>query len=134
MHVPQRSSRGYQAEMAADSSGNRFRQIGRQIIEGSANGAPKPARGKPSDRLIDGNNAADLQRLGGLLFRAVPTIIGGVSQDLELRLNDLQFAAALIFFHFVVQRDHLAGLELVLQVGRMEPEAAQASPPLPNGE
>src|ERR1035437_9839167 len=120
--------------MRTHSGGNRLRQVGRQIVERSADSAPEPAWSKPPDRLIDGNDAADLQRLRGFLFRAVLPGVDGISQDLKLRLNDLQFAAALIFFDFAVQRDHLTGRELVLQISRIEPEATQARSPLPDGE
>ncbi len=119
--------------MSAYSGGNWLRQIGCQIIERGVDSTPKPARGKATDRLIDRNDAANLQRLHRFLFRAA-LAAAGIPQNLELRLHDLQLAAACIFLDLAVQCDHLPGCELVLQVRRIEPEAAQARPPLPDGK
>ena len=51
----------------------------------------------------------------------------GVAQHLKLRLDDLQLSAARVLLDLAVERDQLAGLELILQVGAVEPEAFQAA-------
>ncbi len=134
VHVPQRGPRRNQAEMRAHRGRNRVRQVRREIVERGANRLPEPARRQPSDRLVNGNDAPNLQRLGSFLFRAVLAGVSRVPQDLELRLNDLQLTAAFIFFNLAVERDHLPGRELVLQVGRIEKEATQARAPLSDGQ
>src|ERR1700733_156603 len=104
------------------------------MIERGANRAPKPARGKPPDGFIDGNDAAYLQRLRRFLFRTALARIARIPQNFKLWLNHLQFASTLIFLDFAIQRDHLPGREPVLQVRCIKPKAAKARPPLSNGE
>ena len=120
--------------MRAYGGRNRIRQVGRQVVERGADRLPKPARSQPPSRFVDGNDAPDLQRLGGFLLGAIFARVGGVAQNLKLRLDDLQLAAALVFFYLAVQGDHLPGSELVLQVGRVKQEAAQAGASLPHGQ
>src|SRR5208283_4139084 len=107
-----------------------------QIVERRANYLPKPARGQPSlpDRLVNGNNPADLQRLRRLLLRSVVAAFARLSQNLELRLDDLQLSAARVLLDLPVQRDHLPRIEFVLQVGGMKPKAAQPGASLADGE
>ena len=120
--------------MGAHRGRNWICQVGSQVVERGANCAPEPARSKPSNRFIDGNDAPNLQRLSGFLLRPILTGVGRVSQDFELRLNDLQLAVVRIFFHLAVKRDHLPGRELVLQVGGVKPQAAQPRASLPDRE
>src|SRR5208282_2399378 len=49
-----------------------------------------------------------------------------VTEKLELRLHDLQFALA-IFFNLAVERHHLSGLEAALKIRGIEPDTLQAS-------
>src|ERR1700733_1538981 len=120
--------------MAAHRGGNRVRQFRRQIVESSANRAPEPARSKLANRFIDRNDPADFQGLACLLFCTVRAGAARIPQNLELRLNDLQLSAALIFLDLAIERDHLAGDELVAQVRGIEPQAAQTRAPLSHGE
>ena len=70
-----------------------------------------------------------------LLFGiAVARRFRGIVQDLELRLQDLEaMAAAIAGFDFAVQRDQHAGAKLVLQIGRVEPDALQRVAALADG-
>src|SRR5579862_7533257 len=97
------------------------------------NNPPEPARSQPSDGFIDRDDAANLQRLGGFLIGAILGV-ASLAQNLELRLHDLQFAAARILFDLPVERNHLPRHKLVLQVSRVKPQAAQPGPALSNGE
>ena len=133
VNIPQRGPRRDQSQVRPHRGRNRFRQIGRQIVERSVNDAPEPARSKPSDGLIDRNDAPNFQRLGGFFTRAILGV-ASLAQNFELRLHDLQFAAARILFDLAVERDHLPRHEFVLQVRRVEPQAAQPSAALPHRE
>src|SRR5690242_3467386 len=108
--------------MGANRGGNRLRQVGSKIVERRANGAAKPAWGEPPGRFVDRNDPANLERFCSLLLSAVVTGIGRIPEHFELRLNDLQLTAALVFFDLAIQRDHLAGHELILQIGGIEKE------------
>src|SRR5437870_1770529 len=82
----------------------------------------KPARGQSPlpCRFENGDDATNLQRLGNLGFR----ITVAFSDDLELRLHQLQLATVVLYPP--VRRYHLAGLEFVFQVRGIEPNALQA--------
>jgi hypothetical protein len=92
----------------------------------------KPAGGHAAlpCRFVDGNDAAHFERCCGFVVRAVTA---GVAQHFKLRLHDLQLSAALVLFDFAVKCDQLPGLELVLQISGVEPEAFQLGSALPNG-
>src|ERR1700722_1861396 len=122
--------------MRAHGGGNRILEVGRQIVECSADGAAKPARRQPTlaDRLVDRDDAADLQRLRSLLLCTVFAALRRIAQNFELWLYDLQLVAALVFFNLAVECDHLTRLELVAQVSCVEPHAAQARPSLSHRE
>ncbi len=113
---------------------NRVGQVRRQIIERRANRLPKPARSQPSRRFINRNDAPDLQRFRRFLFRPILARIRGIAQNFKLRLNNLQLPAALIFFNLAVERNHLPRHKFVLQISRVEPQAAQLRPSLPHGK
>src|SRR5438876_7005912 len=89
----------------------------------------KPARGQSPlpCRFVNGDDAANLQRLGNLGFRFTVAF----SDDLELRLHQLQLAT--IILYTPVKRYHLAGLEFVFQVSGVEPNALQARATLAGG-
>ena len=56
-----------------------------------------------------------------------------MAQNFKLRLHNLQLSVT-VLFHLAIQRDHLAGCELTLQVGAVKPKAAQPRASLPNRE
>ena len=126
MDLAERLVRRHQRQALAHDGRNRFEQIGIQVFNRGTDRAPKPARGKASDRFIDRHDATDLQRLSSL-FGAVLAGVGGVAQYLELRIADLKLAGTRVLLHFPVQRDRLTELELVLQIGAMKPQAPQVS-------
>src|SRR5579863_6457081 len=101
--------------MRANSGGNRLRQVRREIFEGRADDSSEPLRSKPPGPFINWDDPPDFQRFGGFLLCSVVTGIRRVSKDLELRLDNLQLARALVFFDLAVEGNQLAGHELVLE-------------------
>ena len=97
------------------------------------NRAPEPARRQPSRSLIDWDNAPDFQRLRRFFLCSIFGV-AGVAQNFELWLNHLQLASALVLLYFAVQGDHLARHKLILQIGGIEKQAAQAGPALSHCE
>ena len=98
--------------------------------------ATEPTGGQPAlpGGFVDGHDAADFERSRQLLFRGVSaTVVGSFSDDLELRLGELKFAAAIVLLDLAVQGDDLAGLELVPKVSGVEPDTLQSRPALPGG-
>src|ERR1700733_2177794 len=126
MYIPQSFAGGNQSQPASDGGGNRLRQSWVQIIQRGTNDAPEKARRKLANRFVDGNDAADFERLSRFLFRSA-TRFGRIAQDFKLRLDDLQLAASLVALHFAVECDHLSGLELVVKIRAMKPETLQAA-------
>ena len=133
VHFPQRLTRRKQRQTPAHGRRNGFRQIGSQIVQSLADDSPKPARGHAAlpGRLVDGHDASDFERRCRLVVRV---FCAGIAQHLKLRLNDLQFATLRILLHLPIERDQLAGLEFVLQISGIEPEAAQPGSSLPHGQ
>ncbi len=84
---------------------------------------PKPARGELalSRGFVDGDNAADLQRLG----HAGAAFILRITQNFKLRLDNLQPATARVLFDLAVERDQLSRAEAVFQVSTVEPQTLQ---------
>src|SRR5208282_4803931 len=62
------------------------------------------------------------------------SIARGITEHLILRLDDLQLAAALILFDFAVECDEFAGLEFILQIRAVKPQAAEPRASLPYSE
>ena len=111
-------------------------QIRRKILQRGVDDAPKPSGGQTalSSGLIDGHDATDFERCHQLLFRGIgAAVFSSFSNDLELRLGELEFAAAVVLLNLAVQGDDLAGLELVPQISGVEPDTLQPRPPLPGG-
>ena len=83
---------------------------------------PEETRGETAvaSRLIDGNDAAHLQRLaaGGVTVR-------GRRENFILRLHHLQAALVKIHLHLAVESQILAGLDQTLEIGGVEPFAVQ---------
>src|SRR5215831_13163405 len=97
---------------------------------------PKPARRQPpvSSRFVNRNDSADLERRSELRLGSIGrSVFASLVQDLELWLDDLQSTAVLVSFDLPVECEELSRLELVTQIGRVEPDAFQASPALPRG-
>ncbi len=97
------------------------------------NDAAKPARGELAlaSGFVDGDDAADFERVGNLLFcGAGVAVVGRVADDLELRLHELQLAVS-ILFDLAVESDDLAGLKAIAQVSGVEPDALQPGAALP---
>jgi hypothetical protein len=135
VHLPQSFAMGNQSHAGAHDCGNGVGRLGRQAFKGGTNHAAKPARSNSalSGGLVDRHDASDLERLTQLLIRRIGgAILPGLTKNLELRLHDLQFAVA-IGLDLAVERYHLPGLELVSQVGSVEPETFHAIGPLPGG-
>jgi len=140
VNFPQRFARRHQAQMCAHRGGDCIGKIRVQIFERPADNAPEPARRKLAlaGRFVDRNNPSDLERGGcpffGLFFRRPgAALFVDVTEKLELRLHDLQFALA-IFFNLAVERHHLSGLEAALKIGGIEPDTLQASAALADRE
>ena len=64
------------AGMASGRSGVRLSKRG-------ANDSAKPARGEASSGLVDGNDAADFERCGGLFLDRIFAVFVGIAQDFE---------------------------------------------------
>ncbi len=100
------------------------------------NDAAKPARAQPalSNGFINGNDAADFERGCQLLFGGIgAAVFGSFADDFELRLSQLEFAAAVVLLDLAVKRDNLAGFEFVPEVSGVEPDALQSRAALPRG-
>ncbi len=133
MNLPQRLARGNQRQPPAHHCRDSFGEVGREIVERCADDAAKPACGHASlpGRFVDGHDAPHFQRCCRLVISAVS---GGIAQHFKLRLDNLQLSAARVLLHLAIERDQLAGLELILQIGGIEPEAFQARSSLAHGE
>ena len=124
-----------QFHAAANGCGDRVGNVLIEVLQHAVNDAAKPARGEPAiaGGLVDGDDAADFERLPLLLFVA-GRLFGGIVQDLELRLHDLEaMSAAIAGFDFAIQSDQHAGAELVLQIRGIEPDALQRVAALADG-
>src|ERR1700733_5859138 len=121
MHIPERRPRRDQAQVRTHSCRDGLWKIRRQVIERGADDSPEPFRSQPSSCFIDRDDATDLQRFSCFLFGAIISTVAGLAQYFELRLDDLELAAALVLFDLPVERDHLPGNELILEIGRVEP-------------
>ena len=100
--------------------GNRVGNVGLKILQHAVDDAAKPARGQAAvaGGLVDGDDAADFERLPLLVFVvAACRLRRRVVQDFELRLKDLEaMPVAIAGFDFAVERDQHAGTKLVLQI------------------
>ncbi len=121
--VPRRD----QAQVLAHGGRYRIRELGREIFQNAVDDAPKPARGQAAlaGRLVDGHDPADFERGCGFLLCAFG-LVGGIAENFELRLDELQISAALLL-HLAVKGYQLSGLEAVAQIGGVEPDALQAA-------
>ncbi len=66
---------------------------GLEVLQHAVDDAAKPARGEAAiaGGFVDGDDAADLERLPLLIFLvAVGRLLGRIVQDLELRLQNLE--------------------------------------------
>src|SRR5450631_4811127 len=120
--------------MRAYRGGNWIGKLGTQIVERPTDNAPEPAGRELAlaGRFVDGNNPSNLERSRCLLFGLVgASLFVDVAENLELRLHDLQVPVA-ILFDLAVERHHLSGLEAVLQIRGVEPQAFQLCAPLPD--
>jgi len=127
VNLPQRVPRRDQAEMVTHGSWNRIGNLRREIFQYGVDDAPKPARCKPSlpGRLVNGNDPADFKRSGGFLFSPLG-FVGRVAQNFELRLDQLQFPATLLFY-FAVKCYKLPGLKAVTQIRGVKPDTFQSA-------
>src|SRR5579871_494691 len=97
------------------------------------NDAPEPTGRQASlaSRLINGNNSAHLERGCGLALGCIlRTVLIRVTKDFELRLNQLQLGAAIVFLDLAVESDDLSRFEAVAQISRVEPNTLQSRPSL----
>src|SRR5260221_3075706 len=110
--------------------------IGIQIFKPPPDNAPEPA-GREfalTGRFVNWNNASDLERRGCLFLGLVgAAVFVDVAQNVELRLHDLQLAVA-VLLDLAIEREHLPGLEAILKVGSVEPQALQLGAVLANRE
>src|SRR5579863_9374157 len=105
MHSPECFPRRDQIQAAAHGRGNRIRQVG-EIVQRGVDHATEPPRSQPSlpDGLVNRHNPANFERGGDFLLSSVErSLVTGLTHDFELRLHDLQFAAAIIRFHLSVE-------------------------------
>src|ERR1700691_257302 len=120
--------------MRTDSGRNGIGKIGAKILERPANDAPKPAGREFAGRFVDGNDASDFERCGSFLLSFVgAAFFVDVTENLNLGLDDLKATVA-VCFDFAVEREHLSGLEAVLQIGGVEPQTLQFGASLADGE
>ena len=88
-----------------------------------------PARGQAAaaERFVDGRDAADFKqaRFG---------VVGCVGQNLELRLDHFEVAGGARGLDLAVDRDGLAGVELAVEIGGVEPDALHGAAALAEGE
>ena len=70
VNFPQRLARGDQRKVEAHGFRNQIRNLRRQVVEGGADDAAKPARCKPSlaSRFVNRNYAPDFEGVGCLLL------------------------------------------------------------------
>ena len=135
VRLPEGAAAVDQFHAAANGCGDGVGNILIEVLQHGVNDAPEPARSETAiaGGLVDGNDAADFERLQFLLFVA-GRLFGGIVQDLELRLHDLEaMAAAIAGFDFAIQSDQHAGAEFVLQIGGIEPDAFERIAALADG-
>src|SRR5580698_1612495 len=133
VHSAQRFARRDQIQTPSDYFRDGIRHIRWQILQRSVDHTTEPSRGQPplSDGFIDRHNPADLQRGSDFLLGRIPRfLIAGFANYFELRLHDLQFAAANIGFHLSVEGDYLTGFEFIAKISSVEPDTLQPCPPL----
>ena len=124
-----------QPHAPANRRGNGVGDFRLQVLQHAVDDAAKPARGQPSvaGAFVDGHHAPDFQRLPLVLLAAFAH--GGIVQNLELRLDNLEAVAlaALGNFHLAVERQQHAGAKFVAQVAAVEPQALQGVAALAHG-
>ena len=87
----------------------------------------REARRAAAERFVDGRDAADFEEAGfGVGAR--------VGQHLELRLNHFEVAGGAGGLDLAVDGDGLAGLELAVEIGAVEPDALERAAALADGE
>src|SRR5208283_2788537 len=106
------------------------------------NNAPEPARREfaLADRFVDGNNPSNFERGSHFFFGFFFSRLGAaliinidVAENLELRLDDLQFSVTSLF-DLAVERKHLSRLEAVLKIGGVKPDTLQPGATLAHRE
>ena len=127
-------SRRDETQMTANHGRDGVGQIRREVLQCAMDDATKPSRCQAAlpGRFVDGHDAANFERSCQFLVRGIRGAIR-LPDDLELRLGELEFAAAVILFHLAIKRDDLARLELVPKISGVEPDTLQPRPALSGG-
>ncbi len=128
---------GDQVQALPDGAWNAVGQLRREVGERAMDDAAEPARAQPAigGGFVDGHDAPDLKRLSRqVLRRLLLRFRDRLGQDLELRLHQLDaMAPAAWFLHPAIESDRLSGLELISQVGGIEPYAGDGLAALAGG-
>ncbi len=135
MRLPEGTSAIDELHAPTHGRRNRIGKVRGQVLQHAVNHPAKPARSEAAvaRSLVDGHDAAHLERLP-LLLVATALRFGGVVQDFELRLQNLEaMAAAITASTLPYKATSIPGAKLVLQVRRVEPEAFQGVAALPHG-
>src|SRR5580700_5375030 len=133
MNFPQRLAGRNQRQTRAYGGRDRLGEVGSQIVQSRADDPAKPARGHAPlpGRLVNRYDSPNFERRSRFVLRAVST---GIAQHLKLWLHNLQLSAARVLLNLPIECDQLAGLELILQVSAVEPQATQLGSSLAHRE
>src|SRR5260370_23652533 len=127
VHPPQRLPGSDQAHPTADHGWHRVWKFRRKILQRGIDDASKPARSQTalSGRLVNGDDPPDFQRGGSPLLSV--SFLGGIAENFELGLHQLQLTTVMVFLHLAIESHHLPGLEAVAQICGVEPDTVQAA-------